>query len=112
MLVVTGVGLCIFVFATGYMHGDPGFYRFFAYMGLFMFSDACPRDGLEFPADVVGWEGVGCVLNLLIGYYFSRQEARMLHVRLLLQTGLAILICARDFRCHCHLRHQPVHQRI
>ncbi|MBA2525662.1 MAG: hypothetical protein H0V18_07765, partial [Pyrinomonadaceae bacterium] len=29
MLVVTGVGLCIFVFATGYMHGDPGFYRFF-----------------------------------------------------------------------------------
>ncbi|PYS78879.1 MAG: hypothetical protein DMF70_14070, partial [Acidobacteria bacterium] len=38
MLIVTGVGLCIFVFATGYMHGDPGFYRFFAYMGLFMFS--------------------------------------------------------------------------
>ena len=38
MLVVTGVGLCIFVFATGYMHGETGFYRFFAYMGLFMFS--------------------------------------------------------------------------
>src|SRR5258707_6409884 len=38
MLIVTGVGLCIFVFATGYMHGDPGFYRFFAYIGLFMFS--------------------------------------------------------------------------
>jgi NADH-quinone oxidoreductase subunit L len=39
MLVVTGVGLCIFVFATGYMHGDPGFYRFFAYMGLFLLAD-------------------------------------------------------------------------
>src|SRR5437588_1940160 len=38
MLIVTGVGLCIFVFATGYMHGDKGFYRFFAYLGLFMFS--------------------------------------------------------------------------
>src|SRR3989475_551124 len=38
MLIVTGVGLCIFVFATGYMHGDTGYYRFFAYMGLFMFS--------------------------------------------------------------------------
>src|SRR5205807_2266364 len=37
MLIVTGVGLCIFVFATGYMHGEAGFYRFFAYMGLFMF---------------------------------------------------------------------------
>src|SRR6266511_2234767 len=36
MLIVTGVGLCIFVFATGYMHADPGFYRFFSYMGLFM----------------------------------------------------------------------------
>src|SRR6185503_4841732 len=33
MLIVTGVGLCIFVFATGYMHGETGFYRFFAYMG-------------------------------------------------------------------------------
>src|SRR5262245_28662123 len=38
MLIVTGVGLCIFVFATGYMHGETGFYRFFAYMGLFMFA--------------------------------------------------------------------------
>ena len=37
MLIITGVGLCIFVFATGYMHGETGFYRFFAYMGLFMF---------------------------------------------------------------------------
>jgi len=45
MLVVTGVGLCIFVFATGYMHGDPGFYRFFAYMGLFMFSMLVAGDG-------------------------------------------------------------------
>ena len=35
MLIVTGVGLCIFVFATGYMHGDTGYYRFFAYMGLY-----------------------------------------------------------------------------
>src|SRR5260370_11417546 len=38
MLIFTGVGLCIFFFATGSMHCDTGFYRFFAYMGLFMFS--------------------------------------------------------------------------
>src|SRR5687768_18318319 len=75
MLVVTGVGLCIFVFATGYMHGDPGFYRFFAYMGLFMFSMLILVMGSNFLMMFVGWEGVGVCSYLLIGYYFNRQEA-------------------------------------
>jgi NADH-quinone oxidoreductase subunit L len=75
MLVVTGVGLCIFVFATGYMHGDTGFYRFFAYMGLFMFSMLVLVMGSNFLMMFVGWEGVGLCSYLLIGYYFSRQEA-------------------------------------
>src|SRR5438552_2650427 len=75
MLVVTGVGLCIFVFATGYMHDDTGFYRFFAYMGLFMFSMLVLVMGSNFLMMFVGWEGVGLCSYLLIGYYFSRQEA-------------------------------------
>lgn len=75
MLIVTGVGLCIFVFATGYMHGDPGFYRFFAYMGLFMFSMLVLVMGSNFLMMFVGWEGVGLCSYLLIGYYFSRKEA-------------------------------------
>jgi NADH-quinone oxidoreductase subunit L len=75
MLVVTGVGLCIFVFATGYMHGDTGFYRFFAYMGLFMFSMLVLVMGSNFVMMFVGWEGVGLCSYLLIGYYFDRQEA-------------------------------------
>lgn len=75
MLVVTGVGLCIFVFATGYMHGDTGFYRFFAYMGLFMFSMLILVMGSNFLMMFVGWEGVGLCSYLLIGYYFSRKEA-------------------------------------
>ncbi len=75
MLVVTGVGLCIFVFATGYMHGDPGFYRFFAYMGLFMFSMLVLVMGSNFLMMFVGWEGVGLCSYLLIGYYFDRKEA-------------------------------------
>jgi NADH-quinone oxidoreductase subunit L len=75
ILVVTGVGLCIFVFATGYMHGDPGFYRFFAYMGLFMFSMLVLVMGSNFLMMFVGWEGVGLCSYLLIGYYFNRQEA-------------------------------------
>src|SRR3990172_225478 len=75
MLIVTGVGLCIFVFATGYMHGDPGYYRFFAYMGLFMFSMLVLVMGSNFVMMFVGWEGVGLCSYLLIGYYFDRQEA-------------------------------------
>ena len=75
MLIVNGVGLCIFVFATGYMHGDTGFYRFFAYMGLFMFSMLVLVMGSNFVMMFVGWEGVGLCSYLLIGYYFDREEA-------------------------------------
>jgi NADH-quinone oxidoreductase subunit L len=75
MLIVTGVGLCIFVFATGYMHGETGFYRFFAYMGLFMFAMLVLVMGSNFVMMFVGWEGVGLCSYLLIGYYFDRQEA-------------------------------------
>jgi NADH-quinone oxidoreductase subunit L len=75
MLIITGVGLCIFVFATGYMHGETGFYRFFAYMGLFMFSMLVLVMGSNFLMMFVGWEGVGLCSYLLIGYYFERQEA-------------------------------------
>ncbi len=75
MLIVTGVGLCIFVFATGYMHGDTGYYRFFAYMGLFMFSMLVLVMGSNFVMMFVGWEGVGLCSYLLIGYYFDRAEA-------------------------------------
>jgi NADH-quinone oxidoreductase subunit L len=75
MLVVTGVGLCIFVFATGYMHGDRGFYRFFSYLGLFMFSMLILVMGSNFMMMFVGWEGVGLCSYLLIGYYFDRREA-------------------------------------
>ncbi|MBA3805966.1 MAG: hypothetical protein H0X14_09690, partial [Acidobacteria bacterium] len=74
MLIVTGVGLCIFVFATGYMHGDSGYYRFFAYLGLFMFSMLTLIMGSNFMMMFVGWEGVGLCSYLLIGYYFDRRE--------------------------------------
>ncbi|HEX8127568.1 MAG TPA: NADH-quinone oxidoreductase subunit L [Pyrinomonadaceae bacterium] len=75
ILIVTGVGLCIFVFATGYMHGDAGFYRFFAYLGLFMFMMLILVMGSNFLMMFVGWEGVGLCSYLLIGYYFDRKEA-------------------------------------
>ena len=75
-LFVTFVGLLIHIFATGYMSGDKGFYRFFAYMNLFMFSMLTLVLADNFLLMFVGWEGVGLCSYLLIGYYIKRDEAR------------------------------------
>ncbi|HSU25132.1 MAG TPA: NADH-quinone oxidoreductase subunit L, partial [Pyrinomonadaceae bacterium] len=73
---ITFVGLLIHIFATGYMHGDKGFYRFFAYLNLFMFSMLTLVLADNFLLMFVGWEGVGLCSYLLIGYYIQRDEAR------------------------------------
>jgi NADH-quinone oxidoreductase subunit L len=73
---VTFVGLLIHIFATGYMHGDKGFYRFFAYLNLFMFSMLTLVLADNFLLMFVGWEGVGLCSYLLIGYYIQKDEAR------------------------------------
>jgi NADH-quinone oxidoreductase subunit L len=75
-LFVTFVGLLIHIFATGYMHGDKGFYRFFAYLNLFMFSMLTLVLADNYLLMFVGWEGVGLCSYLLIGYYIQRDEAR------------------------------------
>src|SRR5215470_14199799 len=74
-LFITFVGLLIHVFAVGYMHGEEGFYRFFAYLNLFMFSMLTLILGDNFLLMFVGWEGVGLCSYLLIGYYFDKKEA-------------------------------------
>ena len=75
VLFVTFVGFLIHVFATGYMHGDTGFYRFFAFLNLFMFAMLTLVLGDNFILMFVGWEGVGLCSYLLIGYYFDKNEA-------------------------------------
>ncbi|HKR02738.1 MAG TPA: NADH-quinone oxidoreductase subunit L [Pyrinomonadaceae bacterium] len=75
VLFVTFVGFLIHLFATGYMHGDPGFYRFFAYLNLFMFSMLTLILADNLLLMFVGWEGVGLCSYLLIGYYVDRKEA-------------------------------------
>ena len=75
-LFVTFVGLLIHIFATGYMKGDPGFYRFFAYLNLFMFAMLTLVLADNFLLMFVGWEGVGLCSYLLIGYYINLDEAR------------------------------------
>lgn len=74
-LFVTFVGFLIHVFAVGYMRGDTGFYRFFAFLNLFMFAMLTLVLADNFILMFVGWEGVGLCSYLLIGYYFDRDEA-------------------------------------
>jgi NADH-quinone oxidoreductase subunit L len=74
-LFITFVGLLIHIFAVGYMHGEVGFYRFFAYLNLFMFSMLTLILADNFVLMFVGWEGVGLCSYLLIGYYFDKKEA-------------------------------------
>jgi NADH-quinone oxidoreductase subunit L len=75
VLFITFVGFLIHVFATGYMHGDSGYYRFFAYLNLFMFAMLTLVLGDNFLLMFVGWEGVGLCSYLLIGYYLDKEEA-------------------------------------
>ncbi|HVF88978.1 MAG TPA: NADH-quinone oxidoreductase subunit L [Blastocatellia bacterium] len=75
ILFITFVAFWIHVFATGYMHGDKGYWRFFAYLNLFMFSMLTLILADNFLLMFVGWEGVGLCSYLLIGYYYNRDYA-------------------------------------
>ena len=75
ILIVTGVGFLIHVYSTAYMHDDPGFYRFFAYLNLFMFSMLTLVLANNYLLMFVGWEGVGLCSYLLIGFWFRKQSA-------------------------------------
>ena len=74
-LFITFVGFLIHLFAVGYMHGEAGFYRFFAFLNLFMFAMLTLVLADNFVLMFVGWEGVGLCSYLLIGYYFDKKEA-------------------------------------
>jgi NADH-quinone oxidoreductase subunit L len=75
LLVVTGVGWLIHIYSTGYMHDDPGYRRFFAYLNLFMFFMLVLILADNYLLMFVGWEGVGLCSYLLIGFYFLKQSA-------------------------------------
>jgi NADH-quinone oxidoreductase subunit L len=75
VLVVTGVGFLIHIYATGYMAHEGGYYRFFSYLNLFMFFMLILVLAANFVLLFVGWEGVGLCSYLLIGFYFLRKAA-------------------------------------
>jgi NADH-quinone oxidoreductase subunit L len=75
LLVVTGVGLLIHIYATGYMAEEDGFYRFFSYFNLFMFFMLILVLAANLLLLFVGWEGVGLCSYLLVGFYFRERFA-------------------------------------
>src|SRR5690606_4633507 len=75
LLVVLTVGLLVHIYSVGYMHGDPGFYRFFSYLPLFVFSMLMLVLADNLLVLFVFWEAVGRCSFLLIGYYFRRRSA-------------------------------------
>jgi NADH-quinone oxidoreductase subunit L len=75
LLVVTGVGFLIHIYSVGYMAHEEGYWRFFAYLNLFMFFMLTLVLSENFLLMFVGWEGVGLASYLLIGFYFLRDSA-------------------------------------
>ncbi len=75
LLVVTGVGAIIHIYSAGYMAGEGGYYRFFAFLNLFLFFMLLLVLASSFLLLFVGWEGVGLSSYLLIGFWFRRASA-------------------------------------
>jgi len=73
--VVTGVGFLIHIYSVGYMAHEEGYWRFFAYLNLFMFFMSVLVLASSFLLLFVGWEGVGLASYLLIGFYFKKDSA-------------------------------------
>jgi NADH-quinone oxidoreductase subunit L len=75
LMVVTGVGFLIHIYSVGYMWDDPSYYRFFAYLNLFMFFMLTLILANNYLLMFIGWEGVGLASYLLIGFWFTKDSA-------------------------------------
>jgi NADH-quinone oxidoreductase subunit L len=104
LCVICGIGFLITVFAKGYMAGEEGYFRFFAYLGLFVFMMTILVMGDNQITIYLGWEGVGLCSYLLIGYYYERPAAREAAKKAFLVNrvgdfgfGLGIMLCFLAF---------------
>ncbi len=75
LLVITGVGFLIHVYSVGYMHDEEGYWRYFAYLNLFLFFMTVLVLAGNALLMFVGWEGVGLASYLLIGFWFQKTSA-------------------------------------
>ncbi|MCP4871812.1 MAG: NADH-quinone oxidoreductase subunit L [Proteobacteria bacterium] len=74
LLIVTNIGALIHLYSVGYMKGDPSYWRFFAYLNLFIFSMLCLILGSNLLVLFLGWEGVGLCSYLLIGFWYENSD--------------------------------------
>lgn len=74
LLIITGVGFLIHVYSTSYMHDDPGYTRYFAYLNFFVFAMLLLVLGANYIIMFIGWEGVGLASYLLIGFWYKRKD--------------------------------------
>ncbi len=75
LMVVTSISTLIFIYSIGYMHGDGGYYRFFAYLSLFVFSMLILVMANNYLLLYFGWEAVGLCSYFLIGFWFHKKSA-------------------------------------
>src|SRR6516164_6266201 len=75
LLIVTGVGFLIHIYSVGYMEHEGGYYRFFAYLNIFMFFMLMLVLANNYLLMFIGWEGVGLASYLLIGFWFLKKSA-------------------------------------
>jgi len=75
LLIVTGVGFLIHLYSVGYMHDEPGYWRYFAYLNLFLFFMTVLVQAGNILLMFVGWEGVGLASYLLIGFWYHKTSA-------------------------------------
>lgn len=73
-LIITGIGTLIHLYSTGYMSHDEGYYKFFSYLNLFVFSMLLLVLGANYLILFIGWEGVGLCSFLLIGFWYQNKE--------------------------------------
>lgn len=74
IMVITGIGSLIHLYSIGYMSHDKGFYKFFTYLNLFIFSMLLLVMGSNYLILFIGWEGVGLCSYLLIGFWYTNEE--------------------------------------
>jgi len=102
MAVVTFVSLMVHIYTIGYMHDDPGYQRFFSYISLFTFSMLLLVMSNNFMQLFFGWEAVGLVSYLLIGFWYTRPSAVFANLKAILVNrvgefgfiiGIAAILC-------------------
>ena len=98
MVVVTFVSFCVHVYTIGYMADDDGYQRFFSYISLFTFSMLMLVMSNNFLQLFFGWEAVGVVSYLLIGFWYTRPSA--------IFANLKAFIVNRDRGLRLHHRHR------